>query len=124
MDAELQQVRAATSTERTPPGVLVGKPRRCFASVTAASRRNEPSFLSQRKDEQMQRKVRDREDALASTPGGVRSPEYHRTSTSIGRIGIELHPSATNGSRGEQPVYQLHGEVQNNESKDPTEHRY
>src|SRR4051812_32773230 len=73
--------------------------------------RNEPSFLSQRKDEQMQRKVRDREDALASTPGGVRSPEYHRTSTSIGRIGIELHPSATNGSRGEQPVYQLHGEV-------------
>jgi hypothetical protein len=50
MDAELQQVRAGRSGERTPPGVLV-----------SASRRNELSFLSQRKDERMQGKVRDRE---------------------------------------------------------------
>ena len=113
MDTELQQVRAATSGERTPPGVLL-----------SASRRNELSFLSHRKDEQMQRKVRDREDALASTPGGVRSPEHDRTSTSIGRMGIALDTGATSGSRGEQPVYELHGEVENNEAKDPTEHRY
>ena len=72
----------------------------------------------------MQRKARDRENALASTPGGVRSPQRHRTSTSIGRIGIALDTGATSGSRGEQPVYQLYGEVENNESKDPTEHRY
>jgi len=90
MGAELQQVRAATSEECTPPGVLV-----------SASRRNELTFLSQRKDQQMQRKVRNREDALASTPGGVRSPGHHRTSTSIGRIGIELDTGATSGSRGE-----------------------
>ena len=34
------------SGERTPPGVLVGKPGRCFASVTAASRRNELFLFS------------------------------------------------------------------------------
>ena len=113
MGAELQQVRDATYGERTPPGVLV-----------PASRRNELSFLSQRKDEQIQRKVRNREDALASTPGGVRSPQRHRTSTSIGRIGIALDTSATSRSRGEQPVYELNGVVENNESKDPTKHRY
>src|SRR5262249_1177827 len=48
--------------------VLVGKPGRCFASVAAASRRNELSLrMSLASRHARSRKVRDREDALAST---------------------------------------------------------
>ena len=73
MGAELQQVRDATYGERTPPGVLV-----------PASRRNELSFLSQRKDEQMQRKVRDREDALARTPADLHVHRQERDQVRYG----------------------------------------
>jgi hypothetical protein len=45
------------SGERTSPGVLVGKPGRRFASVAAASRRNELSFFSQPKDEPVSTEV-------------------------------------------------------------------
>jgi hypothetical protein len=37
-------------------------------------------------------------------------------------IGIDLDTGATSGSRGEQPVYDLHGVIKNNESEDPTQH--
>jgi hypothetical protein len=37
-------------------------------------------------------------------------------------IGIDLDTGATSGSRGEQPVYDLHCVIKNNESKDPTQH--
>ena len=37
-------------------------------------------------------------------------------------IGIDLDTGATSGSRGEQPVYDLHGVIKNNKSEDPTQH--
>jgi hypothetical protein len=37
-------------------------------------------------------------------------------------IGIDLGTGVTSGSRGEQPIYHLHGVIKNNESEDPTQH--
>jgi hypothetical protein len=112
MGAELQQVRAATSEECTPPGVLV-----------SASRRNELSFFSQRKDEQMQKKfatARTRSPARMEACAPGTPPDLH-----VDRQDRDqLDTGATSRSRGEQPIYRLYGVVKNNESKDPTEHRY
>jgi hypothetical protein len=48
--------------------VLVGKAGRCFASVAAALRRNDPFLCAAIISGQLaEKKIRDREDALAST---------------------------------------------------------
>jgi len=64
-----------------------------------------------------------RRDAESSTPGGVRSPGTSPDRNHVrAAIPILLDTGATIASRGEEPVYDLHGIIENNESEDPTEH--
>ena len=60
--------------------------------------------------------------ALSDTSPDVKLDRQQMIDHVSAAIGIELDTGATSGPRGEQPVYDLHGVIKNNESEDPTQH--